>query len=215
MLLSAGKSPQDLRGKNNPGNSKSVGLIDLIVSHIASFPTKEAHYSSRQYKYLSEKLDIKKMHDLFLSKYPNTKVKYSLYYKVFKERFSLSFGRPQVDTCCKCEELAVKIKSKELNDNAKRVAMAEKTVHLRRAKNFHSKINTLEELYQDDISVAIIAVDYMQNIFLPQIPVQETFYLHQLAVSVFDIHDVKTGKAYFYIYHEGMGKKFPMRCAPL
>lgn len=209
LLLSAGKSPQDLRGKNNPGNSKPVGLIDLICSHISSFPIKEAHYSSRHYKYLSEKLDIKKMHDLFLSKYPHTKVKYSLYYKVFKERFSLNFGRPQVDSCCKCEELSVKIKSKELNDTAKRVAVAEKTVHLRRAKKFHSKMNTLKELYENDPSVAIVAVDYMQNIFLPQIPVQETFYLHQLTVSVFDIHDVKTGRAYFYIYHEGMGRKGP------
>lgn len=141
LLLAAGKSPQDLRGKNNPGNSKPVGLIDLIVTHIASFPFKESHYSSRSYKYLSEKLDIKKMHNLFLCKYPNNEVKYSLYYKIFKEKFSLSFGRPQVDSCCKCEELSLKIKYKELNDNAKRVAVAEKTVHLRRAKKFHSKMN--------------------------------------------------------------------------
>lgn len=209
LLLKEGKSPQDKRGKQNPGNSKPLSLIQLIESHIREFPVKIAHYTSREYHYLSETLDIKKMHSLFVQKHPNAGVKYSLYYKIFKERFSLSFGRPQVDTCCKCEELNMKIKSKELNDNAKRVAVAEKLVHLRRAKKFFTKMTELKEKYKDDPTVAIIAVDYMQNIFLPQVPVQETFYLHQLTVSNFNINNLKTGKGVFYLYHEGMGRKGP------
>lgn len=67
----------------------------------------------------------------------------------------------------------------------------------------------LQERYKDDCTVDIITVDFMQNVFLSQIPVQETFYLHQLTVSNFNIHDVKTGKAVFYLYHEGMGRKSP------
>lgn len=41
LLLSAGKFPQGLRGKNNPRNSKPVALIDLIMSYIKSFPTRK------------------------------------------------------------------------------------------------------------------------------------------------------------------------------
>lgn len=65
------------------------------------------------------------MFDLFVEKYPHTEIKYSFYYKIFKERFNFKFGRPQVDTCCNCEELEVKLKCPNLNDTAKRVAAAE------------------------------------------------------------------------------------------
>ncbi|CAH2008315.1 unnamed protein product [Acanthoscelides obtectus] len=120
------------------------------------------------------------MHELFLINNPELSVKYSYYRKTFKERFSLSFGRPQVDTCCTCEELSNKIKSKALNDVAKSVAVAEKIVYQRRAKKFYSKMKSIVELCQTDPSVGAICVDYMQNLALSVIPVQDTFYLHQL-----------------------------------
>lgn len=49
----------------------------------------------------------------------------------------------------------------------------------------------------------------MQNLQLPHIPVQETFYLRQLSVYVFCIHDIKKNKAKLYVYHEGQAKKGP------
>lgn len=156
-----------MRGKQAPGNSKPIGLVQLITSHIKSFPTKYTHYTGGEKLYLSEKLNVLKMFKMFEELYPNTKVKYSFYYKVFKEKFSLSFGRPQVDTCCKCEELEMKIRSNVLNDNAKRVAAAEKMVHLRRAKKFFHKMEEIKQKSQTDSTVAAICIDYMQNLFLP------------------------------------------------
>lgn len=209
-LLSLGKAPNDRRGKNTPGNAKPGRVVRQVEEHIRSFPIKNSHYGSRNYRYLSEKLDIKQMHELFLTSNPElSDVKYSFYRKIFKERFSLSFGRPQVDTCCTCEELSNKIKSKALNDVAKRVAVAEKIVHQRRAKKFYSKMKSIQELCQTDVTVGGICVDFMQNLALPVIPVQETFYLHQLSVNVFNIHNLSTGRSMFYVYHEGMGKKGP------
>lgn len=208
-LLTLGKSPKDKRGKQTPANAKPGEVVRLIEEHIRSFPVKNAHYTGRDYHYLSEKLDIKKMHQLLLDKYPECSVKYSFYRQVFREKFNLSFGRPQVDTCCTCEELTNKIKSKSLNDVAKRVAVAEKIVHQRRAKKFFTKMNAIQDLCQKDSSVGAICIDYMQNLALPAIPVQDTFYLHQLTVNVFNVHNLKTGKSFFYIYHEGLGKKGP------
>lgn len=63
------------------------------------------------------------------------------------------------------------------------------------------------ELCQKDPTVDGICVDYMQNLMLPLIPIQDTFYLHQLTVNVFNIHHLKTGKSFLYLYHEGLGKK--------
>ncbi|PSN48692.1 hypothetical protein C0J52_13536 [Blattella germanica] len=41
----------------------------------------------------------------------------------------------------------------------------------------------------------------MQNAPLPFIPVQEVFYLWQLWVFIFCVHNLKTGRAKFYLYH--------------
>ena len=49
----------------------------------------------------------------------------------------------------------------------------------------------------------------MQNIPLPMIPVQETFYLRQHSVNLFSIHDVKCNKGHVYVYHEGTARKSP------
>lgn len=53
-----------------------------------------------------------------------------------------------------------------------------------------------------DHHVSGIVIDYMQNIPLPHIPVQEVFYNRQLLVFVFCIHDLKTNKTKFYTYHD-------------
>lgn len=49
----------------------------------------------------------------------------------------------------------------------------------------------------------------MQNLQLPVIPIQETFYLRQLTVNVFGINNLGKNKARFYTYHEGLAKKGP------
>lgn len=194
-LLKQNKSPKDQRGKQKPGNAKSPETILKIVQHINSFPRKQTHYASKVREYLSEKLDISIMHAMFKEVYPDEPVNYFFYLKVFHEHFSLSFGRPQVDTCLTCEEMTIKLKSKELNETAKRVVAAEKIVHCRRAKKFYSKKKELIEQYQKDDSVAIISMDYMQNLSLPQVPIQSAFYLRQLTVNCFCIHNEKTGEA--------------------
>jgi hypothetical protein len=46
----------------------------------------------------------------------------------------------------------------------------------------------------------------VQNLSLRFIPVQEIFYVRQLSENVFNIHNFKSEKAKFYIYHEGVGR---------
>lgn len=208
-MLSQDRIPKDLRGKNPPSNAKPGYVIKAIHDHIASFPQKEAHYTSVSYYYLSAKLNVKIMWQLFQEKYPEMNVDYKFYLKIFHENCDLSFGRPQVDTCCKCEELKVKIKSPCMNDAAKRVYIADLLVHKNRAKKFYAAIKSFKEKCLEDSKVAAICMDFMQNLQLPQIPVQETFYLRQLTVNVFNIHNIANDKAMFYVYHEGVAKKGP------
>ncbi|XP_046666325.1 uncharacterized protein LOC124358073 [Homalodisca vitripennis] len=208
-LLTEGKNPQDMRGKSVPGNAKPTNFVNRVKEHIASFPVKITHYGTTDYSYLNEKLNVLEMYKLFKQANPDIDIGYKFYLKIFKENFTLHFGRPQVDTCCTCEALEIKIKSKFLNDIAKRVHVAEKIVHKRRAKKFYYKINEVQEQAATNENIGGICIDYMQNLQLPTIPVQETFYLRQLTVSVFCVHNLKDNSVVFFMYHEGIGGKGP------
>ncbi|KAF2892982.1 hypothetical protein ILUMI_13193, partial [Ignelater luminosus] len=93
--------------------------------------------------------------------------------------------RPQVDTCITCEQLSVKLKSTNLSDNVKRTVAVELMVHTRRAKTFYSKLSTIKDLGQNQKEVAAITFDLMQNLPLPNILVQDMFYLRQLCQNKF------------------------------
>ncbi|XP_069690272.1 uncharacterized protein [Periplaneta americana] len=206
-LLYEGKSPKDRRGSNEKANTIPGEILHLIQEHIESFPTKETHYCGKGEKYLDARLNVKLMYDLFITKHPDSGVKYKFYLQYFHENFSLRFGRPQVDVCSKCEELGVKIKSSNLCDSLKRVAVVEMMVHKRRSKKFYNKIKEVEEICKERNDVLGICFDYMQNLPLQNIPVQEMFYYRQLWVINFNIHNLKDHTAHFYSYHEGIGHK--------
>ncbi|CAH1973033.1 unnamed protein product [Acanthoscelides obtectus] len=125
------------------------------------------------------------------------------------KNFALKFGRPQVDVCGQCEELTTKLKDSKLNDNAKRVAAAELMVHKRRAKKFYSKLKEVTDLCHEREDVGGIVFDYIQNMPLPVIPVQEMFYYRQLRLYGFEIHDLRNDTGHFYTYHEGQAAKGP------
>lgn len=57
--------------------------------------------------------------------------------------------------------------------------------------------------------VYALAFDFMQNISLPCIPVQEIFYLRQLSVYPFGIHNLKDDSSMIFLYHEGKAHKGP------
>lgn len=210
VLLSKSETPSDKRGRA-PTSRRTLpsSIYNVVINHINTFEVKISHYSGKKFKYLNANLTVRVMHSLFVTKYPELNVKYNFYYKVFKEHFNLSFGRPQVDVCGKCEELSQKIKNLQLNDNAKRVAAAEKMIHIRKSKKFYAKIKEIEVKAKENDHILGISVDYMQNLPLPNIPVQEVFYYRQLWVNVFGIKNFKTGKSHFYVYHEGTAKKSP------
>lgn len=207
-LLFEGKSPQDQRGFNPKAHTMPGEICANIRDHIESFPTKTSHYT-KPITYLSNDLNIKIMYNMFKNKFPHLveKVKYSYYYKYYKENYGYRFGRPQKDVCGQCEEFSAKIKSNTLNENVKRVAVGEKILHLRRAKKFYAALKDIGKKCQNEPDTFGIVFDFMQNLPLPNIPVQEIFYYRQLWVNCFCITDLKTNTSTVYMYHEGIAKK--------
>lgn len=206
-LLNEGKSPIDKRGCHPKANTVPPEICQKIHEHILCFPRKKTHYAGKDIDYLDARLDVKKMHSMFKEQYPDLDVKYKFYMQYFNKNFSLRFGRPQVDTCITCEELSTKIKQSNLSENAKRSVVAQLMIHKRRAKKFYNKISSVQDLCKERDDVAAITFDFMQNLPLPHIPIQNIFYLRQLWVHCFGIKDLKTGKSTFYMYHEGIANK--------
>lgn len=207
--LKVNKVPEDLRGRAPAKHAIPGETCRLIEEHIKSFPPKNSHYSQREICYLSADLTVKKMHQLFQEKHPEVKVNYWLYYKIFKERFNLRFGRPQVDTCVTCESLNTKIKSPALNEVARRSAVAELIVHKRKSKKFYHKLDEVRNKCQSDDSIAGLCFDFMMCVQLPDIPVQDIFYYRQLTVNMFCITNLKDNSSKLYVYHEGICHKGP------
>lgn len=214
FLLTQGKSPIDMRGKKSSANAISGPICLKINEFVNSLEFKETHYAGKVKKYIADaRLNIKILYNLFLKENP-CKVSYDFFRKYYKENLGYRFGRPQVDVCMTCEELNAKLKNPILNDTAKRVASAELLIHKRRAKKFYGKMKQLKSELQDKDSdlnekTLVICFDYMANLPLPNIPVQEVYYLRQLWVYTFCIHELNTNKATFYVYHEGVAHKSP------
>ena len=135
-LLKAEQLPRDERGRSVSGNAKPESVISMVKEHIFSYPTKITHYGNTEKHFLNEKLSVYDMHKAFQQKYPRINVNYKFYLKILQQQFSLKFGLSQVDTCCTCDELLVKIRNKYLSDNVKTAAAGEKMVHICRVKIF-------------------------------------------------------------------------------
>ncbi|KAG8274468.1 pre-mRNA-processing factor 17 [Homalodisca vitripennis] len=78
-----------------------------------------------------------------------------------------------------------------------------------RSKKFYKKLEEITELSKNRNDILAIAFDFMQVIYLPKIPVQDIFYMRQLGLNTFCIHNLANNKATLYQYHEGIAKKSP------
>lgn len=104
---------------------------------------------------------------------------------------------PSDDVCSQCENLNTKIRDPALSESAKQGAAGELILHKRRAKKFYNELKAAKENKDEG---TVLYFDYMLNLPLPNIPVQEIFYMRQLWVNIFCIHDVKTNNAKMYMY---------------
>lgn len=130
---------KDKRGKHT-SYTLPADVKETIYQHIASFPVQTSHYSGKDITFLDSELNVKTMYNMFKEKYPDIKASYTSYWLLFRQDFNLRFGQPQIDTCCVCESLSVKIKSPHLNETAKRAAIAESIVHKRKARKYYACI---------------------------------------------------------------------------
>ena len=214
-LKETGMTPKDKRGQHS---SKLRSLPDTtyqhVFDHINSFKGRLSHYSLGDSKklYLPEELNIKKMFDMFKQVYPTEKVSYETYRNIFNTKFNISFGYPRSDTCSTCDrftaevnrlrtegtpEAAVAIRNLEIKDQ----------LHKRQAEAFYDRKRTARRRDRTSNDFIAVAMDYQKNVYLPNIPTNDVYYMRQLSMYSFNIHVLGTAQSLFYTYPENLAKK--------
>uniref|UniRef100_A0A915INS8 Uncharacterized protein n=1 Tax=Romanomermis culicivorax TaxID=13658 RepID=A0A915INS8_ROMCU len=88
---------KDGRGTHEPHNKLPANVLKAIKDHIESFPMMDSHYcrksSGRQY--LSSRLSVAKMYDLFKETRLEKLVSFEKYKQVFGTEYNLAFHRPR------------------------------------------------------------------------------------------------------------------------
>ena len=159
-------------------------------------------------------ISVAQMHDLYLKKFepevhaimqrgepaiPN--IKYEYYLEYFKTNFNLSFGVPKTDTCATCDELNVKIDD-EADPEKKQTLQDMKQAHIRESQQFYAEMRTCSAMAKENRNIACVSFDFEQNLPLPRIPTNDIFYLRQLWLYVFCVHDCANNVASMYSWPE-------------
>lgn len=206
----SGVPKKDKRGKRSPGNKISQEKIDIIMEHINKFPRYVSHYSRHknpECKYLDPGLTVTKMYQLYREFCTTEKKinpeKESFYRHIFNTKFNLRFHRPLTDTCAVCDKLQITIDHGE--EGAKRQATFDKELHLRKAETAKLAKDSFKTL-NDDSQVAI-CFDLQKMLPTPCVHTSKAYYLRQLWTYNFCIHNIATGSAYMFTWHEGQASR--------
>lgn len=70
------------------------------------------------------------MHRLYLEKHPESPVSYYFYNRYFKENFHLSFGNPRSDTCQKCDNMEMEMRSPSISADRRKELDIDKKKHI-------------------------------------------------------------------------------------
>jgi hypothetical protein len=205
---------QDMRGRI--GHHRYSFEVECdIREFIENYPSRESHYCDSVRtgrKYLGPDKNITSIHKEFLDKYQeyDNYVSYSFFCHIFKD-CNVGFGYPRADICCLCEEMSSKMqdlkKSQNLVEN-KSIEMKLKE-HQNEAKFFYDLQNKLKASELNNSKIEIICNDYEKNFYLPVTNVSIEYYSRQLSVHNFCVHNMKTGKAFMYMYSENFALKGP------
>lgn len=220
-LSTTGVAPVDMRGrhKNRP-HKTSAETEEKVVTHIGSLKGRKSHYSLKDSKkiYLSEDLNIQKLHRMYSQKYPNHPVSYEKYRLLFNTKFNISFGYPRTDTCSSCDEFLAKKRSLEaqmtVSSSNKEELQAElknattlNQLHLKKANTFYDRKRQAKKKAMKNVEFAAIVMDYQKNLPLPNISTNDVYYKRQLSFYSFNIHVLSTREAIFYTYDQTIARK--------
>lgn len=201
--MNDGRGTHENRPNKIPDENK-----DLVMSHVASFPLQENHYSRNESKKqcLSPDLGIEKMWNLFKEKYPYTQVTLHYYRDIFNTKFNLRFGVPRSDTCDLCDSLFIKMKSTD-DPHKLRELQIESQLHHARADSAYTSLGNDKKTGEINKDTICLCVDLEQVLYCPTLTHGNVFYQRQLSCYNLCVHDEGNNTAMMFLWDETKGKR--------
>lgn len=222
-LVLTGQAPIDGRGRhNNRVHRLTDETLTKIHEHITSLKGRRSHYSGHDSKkiYLPEELDITKLHNMYLEKFPLNQVSYETYRQIFNTKYNISFGYPRSDSCSMCDQYIAKLlhleqKLKTSNSvNEKFHCVTElrktniaKTEHVNKANKFYDRKRLAKNFARKRTDSEAICFDFMKNLPVPNITTNDTYYRRQFSFYMFNVHILSSGESIFFTYDQTIAKK--------
>ena len=201
----------DNHGKHsNRLHVTSDGLKAQIREHISSFPSQESHYSrhdNKKRKHLPENLSIARMYCLYLEKYEpelegqKPQAKEWIYRKIFNEEFNYGFGYPHSDMCEQCDLLKISIESAQDDDEHVEL-QTELATHQEKAAQGYQALHEDSQHSTGTENSIVLTFDLQQNLPVPTLTHSAMFYMRQLWIYNFGIHNCTDGSAIMCVWNE-------------
>lgn len=161
QFMESGSAPTDGRGGTRVTTTQLATNLS-IIEYIKKLKVVSSHYgrghSTRQY--LPSDLNITKLYKMWKAEREAEKLPVccrSVFAKIFRNRFNLSFCTPNIDLCSYCEEMG-----KKTNCLESRAAL---NLHKARAKRFYQILRESACL-KDCLTITF---DVQQNLPLPKL----------------------------------------------
>ena len=144
------------------------------------------------------------------------------YRKIFDMEFNLGFGQPRSDTCVECDSLHIKLQS--ANEEEKQEIQMQIDEHHAHAEFAYAQLKSdtqtakqswsgkVRELTSEVEKCSVDAVDmysfdFEQNLPCPNIQNSEIFYMRQMWLYNFGVHDAVDNTATMMVWAENEGKR--------
>lgn len=193
------------KGRKPPNSTKDIN-VELVKSHIDSFPIVESHYCRKDTKkhYLSSELNISTMYRLYKNDFCTTKqiqpVSLAIYRKIFHGYDpELSFFKPKKDQCPLCNAYAL---DKETLTNEYNEHKQRETDSMEMKKNDKQKA-----ILDHGKTFRAITFDLQAILSVPYAGDSQLYYKRKLNVYNFTIFDAFNKDGHCYVWDECSGKK--------
>lgn len=204
---SEGLPDQERRGKRIPVNRLSDEKVAEVRAHIAKFPAYESHYgrSHSSKKYLPSDLSISKMYKLYVAECESP-VGETRYREIFADT-GIKFKPPKIDTCHKCDLLAVQLKYEADEDRKKEVLELRKK-HLDDVDSaFEVKAKDKRAAKDSNGSMIMCSFDLQQCLRTPSLSTSIAFYKRALWTYNLTVNNNTMSETTCYMWNETVSKR--------